>query len=350
MNSEEEEAMEDLVNKNLEILKKNAWFSNTFDLSTLEFLGKGNYGVVFSAYHKNFKRKIALKVIASKKERINQVIDELINMKTLKHGNILETLEHHLIFHKKLIFLLLIMEQGHISLKDYLTERPKGMNESELCETMKVLSSAISYAHQNKIVHCDLKPGNIILFKNSLRSDYSCYNMKISDWGSAFQFKEFNNDSATTVKSGMNFTPIFLAPELHIFEEGNEKIKKANFFAGDVYALGITLLICAGIKLKEIGGLSGEQDKEIYNIKIKKLLEKLKKNEISIETTDKIRRMIKFQAKKRVLPFLDEVKREVIYNLKHFSNNFHFFKIKEPQDLIEQETIRKKLIYSLKKE
>lgn len=309
MNSEEEKALKDLENKNLEDLEKDIWLSKTFDLSTLELLGKGSYGVVFSVYHKNFHRKVAL--IASRKDRINQVIDELIRMKTLKHQNILETLEHHMILKRKLFYLLLVMEHGHISLKDYLTEQSRCMNESELCETMKMLSSAISYAHQNNIVHGDIKPANIILFKNNL-FDYSSYVLKISDWGSAFEFKEFNNNSATSVKSGMHFTPIFLAPELHSFEEGNEKLKKVNFFAGDVYALGITLLICAGIKIGKIGGLSVEQDKKIYNDKVEELLIKLQKNDISKRTVRKIRRMIKFDSRKRVLPFLDEEKMNLV--------------------------------------
>ena len=306
--SEEKQTLDASIKLKLDILQKYAWFANTFDLSTLKFIGKGSFGVVFSVYHVNFKRTIALKVIEVEKNDLNQAIDELVKMKTLKHPNILEILEHRLIMHHKRLFLLLIMEQGLVSLNSYLAEKPMGMSESELCETMNALSSAVSYAHQNKIVHCDLKPGNIILFEILGNSGFC---PKISDWGSAYEYKEFNNDSATKIKTGMNFTPAFLAPELHIFEEENETNTKGNFYLGDVYALGITLLYCAGIKLKEIKGISGEQDKECYEMKIKKMFKHLRDKDISEETIDKIKRMIMFKSKKRELPLLNGNKIEV---------------------------------------
>ena len=309
--SEEKEALAILLKSKFEILQKNSWFTITFDLNTLQLLGKGSFGVVFSAYHINFKRKIAFKMIESEMGELKQTIDELLKMKTLKHPGILEILDYQLIMHNKLLVVVLIMEQGQMSLKDYFTEKPMGMSEPLLCQTMNALSSAISYAHQNKIVHCDIKPGNIILFQNK---DAPGFKPKISDWGSAYEFKEFNHNSATKRKDGMFFTPMFLAPELHIFEDEKGKNKAGNFFAGDVYALGVTLLCCAGIEMSQLGGLAGEQDKECYEMKMKKLLKQLKDKGISEETVDKINRMIAFEPKERILPFIENKVIIILYN------------------------------------
>lgn len=227
----------------LEIFMKNDWFTRTFDLAKLKLLGKGSFGDVISIFHKKFNRTIALKIIEAKEDDLNQVINELIKIKILQHENILETLEHNLIIHNNQFFLLLVMEEGFSSLDHYIRKLPIGMNEGELCEIMMALSSALSYAHKKKIVHCDIKPSNIILYKSEATLSYI---PKISDWGSAYEFKEINHDSDTTI----------LPPELHIiFEEKNAKKKRGNFFAFDVYALGITLLRCGGITMEQMGGM-----------------------------------------------------------------------------------------------
>lgn len=284
----------------LDILQKNDWFNKNFDISKLEFLGKGSFGQVFSIYHLKFKRRVAVKIIEAEPEGFNEIIYELVKMKSLTHPNILGVLEHSIIIHDKLHFLLLVMEQGLMSLDSYLNQNPVGpvgMNEDELCLAIDSLSSAISYTHQQRIVHCDIKPGNVILFQNDSQNNKSGYCLKISDWGSAYEYKEFNNNKATSVKPGMSFTPWFLAPELHILD----KAGKGNFFAGDVYALGITFLCCAGIKGKEIIDFSVEQSQEIYEDKLKKLLDLLRKKGISHVTQEKIKSMIKFNSKDRTL-------------------------------------------------
>ena len=300
----QENSIQDRIDSALEILKNNIWVNRNFDLSTLKFIGKGSFGFVFSIFHRNFKRQIALKIITSQKEELNQVIEELIKMKTLKHPNILEILDFRIIIHGKTLFLLLVMEEGLMSMAKYLEDNPKGLLEKELCEITEVLTSAIIYAHQQRIVHCDLKPGNIILFQKDIKvnKSESLYCVKIADWGSGYEFKEYNNSKAMSVKSGMAFTSLYLAPDLHIFEEGEEKVGKGNFFAGDIYALGITLLRCVGIKMKDLGGLSGEQDEEIYEIKLKKIMNQLNASEISPETLNKIEKMIKYNSNDRVVP------------------------------------------------
>lgn len=316
--SQESQSLDKIFKKNLKILQGFPWFTKTFDSSDLDILGSGAFGVVISVYHKKFKRKVALKVVEAETQDLNEVIEELVKMKTLKHPNILEILEHRLILHKDQLFLLLVMEQGLISLNSYLVEKQMGLNEVELSETMKALCSAITYAHQNNIVHCDIKPGNIILFKKDSKKDSkyekSDYIPKIADWGSAYEFKDFNNHSATEKKTGMNFTPLFLAPELRYFLEGNDNAKKGDFFSGDVYALGITLLRCAGLKFQDIQGLSGEQDQQFYEPKMRKLLRQLKDDKgMSKEIIDIIKKMIVFEPNERSLPVMEN-KMEVKLN------------------------------------
>lgn len=237
---------------------------------------------------------MALKLVEAKEEDLNNVVNELINTKFLNHPNILKILQHYLILENRSISLFLVMEKGEMSLWEFLKRKTIGMNDSELSYTMKSLTSALDYAHQNRIVHCDIKPGNVILFPSN--EGPLGYSLQLSDWGSAYEFKEFNH-SITNAKTCMSFTLLFLAPELQ------EENRKGNFFYGDIFSLGVTFLSCAGIQFKDLKGFSvlGEQD--LFELKLKKIINLMKSNGISqTASLEKIENMIKFEPHQRILP------------------------------------------------
>ena len=281
----------------LDILQKYEWFNSRFNISTLQFLGKGSFGAVFSVFHLKFNRVLAIKVIESETDKLNEIINELVRMKSLNHPNIIEILEHYILIEDDTLYLLLVMEQGLMSLDTYLTDNPNGMPEPELCKLIESLASALSYAHQKRIAHCDIKPGNIIIFPNDPHQKNSSFCYKISDWGSSYEFKEYNHTN-TSVKTCMNFTPFFLAPELQMLEE---KLGKGDFFLGDIYALGITLAFCAGVGKKELLGFSFEQKKEIYDERLNVLLSRMESKGVSHKTQQKIKKMIAFECHERTL-------------------------------------------------
>ncbi|MEZ5360365.1 MAG: serine/threonine-protein kinase [Candidatus Zixiibacteriota bacterium] len=84
------------------------------------------------------------------------------------------------------------------------------------------MSKAIAYAHEKKIAHRDLKPGNILIDKNG--------QVFLIDFGIA---KEIGGDATKTAYTAL--TPMFAAPERQAGD------KDYNPFLSDIYEMGVTL-------------------------------------------------------------------------------------------------------------
>lgn len=88
------------------------------------------------------------------------------------------------------------------------------------------ICDALEYAHSRNIMHCDLKPENIMI--GEYREAY------LMDWGIARQIKEPGYDPATWVKpKNVTGTPRFLSPEAIRGEHTDQR--------ADIYAMGLIL-------------------------------------------------------------------------------------------------------------
>ncbi len=106
------------------------------------------------------------------------------------------------------------------SLKDVLRrQRGDPLPIREALVYLKALSAALGYAHANGVVHCDVKPGNVMLDQGG--------NIFLTDFGIAR-----HADSSTTTLAGAG-APAYMAPE-----QIRGKIVTP---ATDIYALGIIL-------------------------------------------------------------------------------------------------------------
>jgi len=170
-------------------------------------LARGGMGIVFIAYQQTLKRQIALKLIPKnyfKSEMTERFHHEAESAAILSHPNIVpiyeigET-EEFLFFTMQLVkgdSLGLILEkvQSH-----FLTSRRILPIKATIRIITQVLD-ALDYAHNEEIIHRDIKPDNILMEKHTKRP-------LISDFGLARVLRGDNLDLL------MRGTPAYMAPE-----------------------------------------------------------------------------------------------------------------------------------------
>ncbi len=183
-------------------------------------------GDVWLAKHNTMDRKVAIKVLSSRFSGDNQFIERFLNeartLAKLQHPNIVSAYDAG--SHKGIYYLVMNYVEG-VELDKVIYDRGH-LNEVESLLIASAVAGALAHAwNEFKIIHRDIKPGNIIL--DSKGKPY------LMDLGIS---KSLHDDSKgiTVAGSGMFGTPDFMSPEQI---SGAEKID----FRSDIYSLGATL-------------------------------------------------------------------------------------------------------------
>ncbi len=215
--------------------------SNCFEM--LGSFAEGGYGKILLAQDKNLKRFIAVKQLKS--EIMNDAhlrrrfIQESRITAQLDHPNIIpvysiwESNTEGVSLAMKLINGKTLREALNDIILDYKSGKTKLSEEknslSKRLEIFLNVCNAISYAHSRKMMHCDLKPENIII--GEFHETY------VMDWGIARSFEpgESENESGTQDKDPdkLEGTPAYMAPETL-----KDKIQDDR---SDIFALGLIL-------------------------------------------------------------------------------------------------------------
>ncbi|MDO4550737.1 MAG: serine/threonine protein kinase [Planctomycetia bacterium] len=128
-----------------------------------EFLGSGAYGEVWKARELNTGRYVAIKVYTHKKILDSSLIAQLSQ----------EVEKLSFLFSDRYVVQLLsvgwdatppyyVMEyMDHGSLSEEIHKRT--FNVDEAVHLLQEIATGVYHAHQKEVVHCDLKPGNILL-------------------------------------------------------------------------------------------------------------------------------------------------------------------------------------------
>lgn len=149
------------------------WQISDFDIGRP--LGKGKFGSVFLARHKEDRVVVALKVLFKEQIRKHnvqhQVKREIEIQFHLLHPNILRLKGY---FHdKQRVYIILeYAECGEL----YSRLKKKGrLQEPEAARYVRQLADALNYCHAKRVIHRDIKPENILLDGKG--------NVKIADFG-----------------------------------------------------------------------------------------------------------------------------------------------------------------------
>ncbi|XP_060536785.1 serine/threonine-protein kinase D3 isoform X2 [Cylas formicarius] len=177
--------------------------SQLYQIYPDEVLGSGQFGIVYGGVHKRSTRPVAIKVIdklrfPTKQEA--QLKNEVAILQNLSHPGVVnlermfETPERIFVVMEKLRGDMLEMILSHD--KGRLTERVTKFLITQILIALKHL-------HSKNIVHCDLKPENVLL-----NSDSEFPQVKLCDFGFARIIGE------KSFRRSVVGTPAYLAPEV----------------------------------------------------------------------------------------------------------------------------------------
>lgn len=199
----------------------------------ISLIGKGGMGSVYLAEHTLISNeKVAIKVINA--NMVNDFTrhllhDEAVHLASLNHPNIVAFKNYH-VDNEGNIYLIMEYAEG-ITLDDYINKVNGLVVEDRIYSLFAPILDAIGAAHKKKddqhkngILHCDIKPANIIITKEGVP--------KVLDFGIARIIKE----KEETEEEGNNLimgTPSYMSPE---------QVKGEPLDArSDIYSLGVLL-------------------------------------------------------------------------------------------------------------
>uniref|UniRef100_A0A8C3IHN6 protein kinase C n=1 Tax=Chrysemys picta bellii TaxID=8478 RepID=A0A8C3IHN6_CHRPI len=198
--------------------------SRSYQIFPDEVLGAGQFGVVYGGKHRKSGRDVAVKVIDKLRfppRQENQFRNEV---------SILQSLHSPCVVHLECMFegparLFVVMERLRGDMLEMILSSETGRLPEPLAKflTAQILS-ALRHLHTRNIVHCDLKPENVLL-----ASDEPYPQVKLCDFGFARIIEE------SSFRRSVVGTPAYLAPEV-LRQHGYNR-------ALDMWAVGVIIYV-----------------------------------------------------------------------------------------------------------
>ncbi|XP_056148269.1 STE20-like serine/threonine-protein kinase isoform X2 [Lampris incognitus] len=193
-------------------------------------LGDGAFGKVYKAQNKQNGTLAAAKVIDTKtEEELEDYMVEIDILASCDHHHIVKLLDAFY-YESKLWILIEFCAGGAVDAIMLELERP--LTEPQIRVVCKQTLEALVYLHENKVIHRDLKAGNILL---SLEGD-----VKLADFGVSAK-----NTKTLQRRDSFIGTPYWMAPEVVMCETSKDR---PYDYKADIWSLGVTLIEVAQIE------------------------------------------------------------------------------------------------------
>jgi len=194
-------------------------------------LGEGGMGKVYLAQDNQLQRQVAIKELTYQPTDggVNHALQEARLLARVNHSNIIQIYNVH-------------DEGDHISLvMEYFNSKTLTQFQQETyctlvqkLDLLQQLSSGLAAAHKNDVIHCDLKPNNILVNDQGL--------LKITDFGIALIANNENDLSADgnasiNAESSEGNEPMLYGSLLYMSPEQIQK--KSLDYRSDIFSFGI---------------------------------------------------------------------------------------------------------------
>lgn len=186
----------------------------------LGLIGQGQFGRVFCAVHRQTGQLVALKNLERERFPTHRFLRELRFLLTLQHENIVtcQALEHTATGR----YLVMDYCEGG-TLRSLLNEDHR-LHPAQSLKLVADMLAGLEHAHSQGIVHCDIKPENILLSVERWG-----WTARISDFGIARLRQELAESPSGGGNTG---SPAYMAPERFYGQYSP---------AADLYSVGILL-------------------------------------------------------------------------------------------------------------
>ncbi|XP_032244742.1 serine/threonine-protein kinase D2 isoform X2 [Halichoerus grypus] len=214
----------------LSISVSNSQIQENVDIATVyqifpdEVLGSGQFGVVYGGKHRKTGRDVAVKVIDKLRfptKQESQLRNEVAILQSLRHPGIVnldcmfETPEK----------VFVVMEKLHGDMLEMILSSEKGRLPERLTKFLITqILVALRHLHFKNIVHCDLKPENVLL-----ASADPFPQVKLCDFGFARIIGE------KSFRRSVVGTPAYLAPEVLLNQGYNRSL--------DMWSVGVIMYV-----------------------------------------------------------------------------------------------------------
>lgn len=210
------------------------------DRYTLEkLIGVGGFADVWKAVDNITNAAIALKIYTNlDDDGINDLSDEYTRMQSLNHTNILKA--DHFDKWGNIPYLVMKFCSG-----GSLDKKVGKLDDDELMHVMKDMAEGLKYLHQNKIVHQDIKPANVLIDEQNGATNYV-----LSDFGISSKTKTKLSHSVNLKNKGTSMTEDYAPPEK--FSKSKEDRRPDR--KGDIFSFGISIyeLASGGLPFDEL--------------------------------------------------------------------------------------------------
>ena len=196
-------------------------FLNKYEIVSL--VGEGAFGSVYRAKDIKLDRIVAIKFLEAVNNVLSRFVDEIDAIKSLDHPNIVRLYDFDIL--KGGIPVMVMEYVNGRELGDILNEEGP-FSLLRICEIAIQVLDALVETHKHNIIHCDLKPENIMLTSLGARKDVA----KLIDFGVASLLSKSDDER----KNMLVGTPQYMAPE--------QILHKPLGPWTDIYAIGLILV------------------------------------------------------------------------------------------------------------
>jgi formylglycine-generating enzyme required for sulfatase activity len=203
--------------------------ANNSQYEILRELGRGGMGVVYLAKNKLMDRlevlKVVNKTLLDRPGAAERFLREIRSAAKLSHANVVGA--YSAVQLGELLAFAMEYVEGEDLAKLVKTQGP--LPVAFACYYVQQAALGLQHAFEKKMVHRDIKPQNLILFREGKK-----HIVKVLDFGLAKATREKAEQTELTGEGAMLGTPDYVAPE-QTLDAANADIR------ADIYSLGCTL-------------------------------------------------------------------------------------------------------------